>query len=122
MQLKISSKLFLTVLPFLVPMLYLLYSFVSTLDGTINFTQLELKGDRYERPLMTLMEDLSVLERQIQRAQHNVPLDTQKVTETVAQVEDTFRALDILTSELSDDLQLNDAGLAKRNRQNLKLS
>lgn len=57
-QLSIRARLFSVVLAFAIPLFLLIYFTVDNINNNIDLADMELKGTRYERPLVILMAEL----------------------------------------------------------------
>ena len=55
-SLKVSQKLMLISIFFVMPDTLMLYFFITGINANIEFAQLEKKGNEYQRPLEDLLE------------------------------------------------------------------
>ncbi|MBR8840786.1 MAG: hypothetical protein DSM106950_44175, partial [Stigonema ocellatum SAG 48.90 = DSM 106950] len=110
-SLKISQKLWLSVLSFSVPILMLLYFTVSGISDNINFAHLEIFGNRLLEPLTQLL----VLVPQHQRlgtlgrgGDRSVFTDLETTTNLI---EKNLESLDKETKALGEPLKITPSGL-----------
>ena len=109
---RISSKLLLICLSFLLPIAVLLYFTIAGINKEIRFAEQELGGNAYQRPLHELLRHLSRYQWLC-----NVP----KVTESDlaaerGRIDQAFQRLDAIQQLLGNSLQVSENGLAKRQR------
>ncbi len=121
MRISLYHRIAFVSLPFLLPLLHLLYSGVSTINESIDFARKEVLGNRYERPLMEAMHDLSTLYLMTYNAhgaEANAGNDDAH-RELMKRIGQEFAAIGQLTKELEVPLELSQAGLDKRQRGDL---
>lgn len=107
-NLKVSQKLMLISIFFLMPDSLMLYMFITGINSNIEFAQLEMKGNQYQRPLEILLEQIPTHELS---AITNEPL-----ADTEQKIDAAFKELARVDAQIGQDLQFTAAGLAKRNR------
>ena len=120
-NLKVSQKLALISILFVMPDSVMLYLFITAINANIQFARLEQKGNEYQRPLEDLLElipqhgqlALQGLGGQ-QSAMEELPLKE-------AQIENTFGTLVGVHARIGGDLQFTDEGLAKRKRERARV-
>lgn len=113
-KLKVSQKLALISIFFLIPDSVLLLLFLTTINENIRFAQWEMHGNAYQRPLEELLEYLplhSSLTRQ-SRLEGKQP----KLSDVQSQIDQTLEALMAVDARLGVKLQFTEEGLAKRER------
>lgn len=119
-RLKVSQKLMLISILFMIPDSVLLCLFLISINANIQFARLEEYGNEYQRPLEDLLEALP--------NHYLIPLlgseSRSKAVDLQAQEERIDRALLKLEAEdsrLGVILQFTDSGLAKRNREHFRV-
>ncbi|MGE4551860.1 MAG: methyl-accepting chemotaxis protein [Desulfovibrionaceae bacterium] len=106
-DLKLSWKLAAIGLAFVLPLAILLYLAVSNINGQIQFSQYEVYGNAYQRPLEALLEHLPAF------------LDDPAAAEP--RIDQAFRNLQAAQDQYGEALQFTDEGLRIRGRSHLKL-
>lgn len=113
-SLRISNKLVISSMVFALPIAVLLYFLIAGLNYDIRFSTLEIYGNRYQRPLEQIMENLALF--QLAKDQNN----QQAAADHATRIDKAFSNLIILNSSIGEDLQFTDEGLGKRNRGHLR--
>src|SRR2546422_5687926 len=102
---KVSQKLMLISIFFVMPDSLMLYLFITGINANIHFAQLEKKGNEYQRPLENLLELLpqhaSLAQRAIDGGQ---PLPEQ-LSLKQAQINAAFDALEAVDTRIGAELQ-----------------
>src|SRR3954466_14024831 len=91
-RVRIATRLQLVSLAFTLPMAVMIYMIVSTINKDITFSQLELEGDAYQRPLELLLDAVS--EHQLLGA-----------TDSAAKADKAFADLAAVNARFGEDLQ-----------------
>ncbi|UXI70052.1 hypothetical protein [Tahibacter amnicola] len=116
-NLKIWQKLLLASVVFLPPMGYLLYVGVQGINYDIRFSQWEIYGDRYQRPLERLLKTISEHGFLTHQYLDSKSDDLKKALRAKeAEVDAAFVELQAIDKELGEALQFTQEGLLKRNR------
>lgn len=115
---KVSQKLMLISIFFVMPDSLMLYFFITGINTNIEFAQLEKKGNEYQRPLEELLE-LIPQHRMLAQTVGDISAREQ-LAQKQAQIDAAFNALEAVDARLSADLQFTDEGLAKRHREHYR--
>lgn len=113
---SIELKLTLSSVVFLLPIAVLLYAFVAGIRYDIRFSELEIYGNRYQRPLQHALAAFPDVTGGL------VTEDTAKVKAALAVIDSNLRSLAPVHAEVGDDLQFTPQGLALRDREDLLYS
>jgi len=117
-SMKVSQKLMLISIFFVMPDSLMLYFFITGINTNIEFAQLEKKGNEYQRPLEELLE-LIPQHRMLAQTVGDISAREQ-LAQKQAQIDAAFNALEAVDARLSADLQFTDEGLAKRHREHYR--
>ncbi len=115
-QLKVSQKLMLISIFFVMPDSLMLYLFISGINQDIRFTRWEQKGNAYQRPLENLLERLPEHQWLAQ-----APADPAPRLAKQAQIDTAFEQLAEVDARIGADLEFTDEGLAKRKREHCRV-
>jgi methyl-accepting chemotaxis protein len=107
-RVRIAKRLQLVSLAFTLPMVVMIYMIVSTINKDITFSQLELEGDAYQRPLEVLLDAVS---------EHRLLGNT----DSVAKADKAFSELVAVNARIGEDLQFTKDGLAARKREHVQI-
>jgi methyl-accepting chemotaxis protein len=107
---RIWMKLAAIAFSFIVPLVLTTYFLVNESNIKINFTQQELRGDRYLRPLSRLLVDVGLHRSAVRRQ------DIAEASRTEALVDADFRELRAVDRDLHDALGTTSAALSARGR------
>jgi methyl-accepting chemotaxis protein len=121
-KLGVSSKLWTISLAYSLPIAVLLFLMIEGVNKDIAFSQLELYGNAYQRPLERLLE---LIPQHQLLAAHAMQGDSHargQMMTTQLQLDKGFEALDAVDRKLGVTLQFTDAGLAKRKRERARVS
>ena len=121
-KLGVSSKLWAISLAYSLPIVVLLYLMIAGVNKDIQFSQMELYGNAYQRPLELVLELIPQHQR---LASHAMQGDSQARTQMMAtqsQLDKAFEALAAVDQKLGVTLQFTDEGLAKRQRERARVS
>jgi PAS domain S-box-containing protein len=119
-SLKVSQKLMLISIFFVMPDSLMLYFFITGINANIEFAQLEKKGNEYQRPLEDLLEWIPQHRMLAQGAGADTPEVRDQLAKKQAQIDAAFDALAAEDARLGTDLQFTDEGLAKRHREHYR--
>jgi len=120
-SLKISQKLMLVCVFFVMPDCLMLYFFITSINANIQFAQLEEKGNAYQRPLEELLELIPQHGALAPTAIGGAPALRQQLAKKEAQIDQAFGRLEAVNARLGADLQFTDAGLAKAKREHYRV-
>lgn len=120
-RLGVSSKLWTISLAYSLPIAVLLYLMVQGFNKDIDFAQMELYGNTYQRPLEQLLELIPEHQLLAARAEQDSQARIQLLTKQ-AQIDKAFDALENVDQKLGVALQFTDEGLGKRNREHARAS
>jgi PAS domain S-box-containing protein len=116
-NLRVAQKLTLISIFFVMPDSVMLYLFITGINANIQFARLEKEGNQYQRPLESLLE----LVPQYRLLELRPGTDPALLESKQAEIEAAFAILARVDAEIGADLQFTDEGLAKRNRQHLRV-
>lgn len=120
-KLKVSHKLMLISIFFVIPDSVMLYLFITGVNGHIEFARMEKRGNEYQRPLEDLLRNLPEHRHLAERAREGEPLILEQLSRKQAQIEAAFDQLEEVDARVGADLQFTEEGLAKRNRQHYRV-
>ncbi len=118
---KISTKLTLMSAVFSLPILILLYFMINGFNSDIQFSTLELYGNRYQKPLERLLQTIPIHYKTIKDQLIKSKVredDLEKITEEIDQI---FTELEQVNTKIGADLQFTENGLSLRNRKHLQI-
>jgi PAS domain S-box-containing protein len=121
-NLKISQKLALISVLFVMPDSVMLYLFITAINANIQFARLEQKGNEYQRPSEDLLELIPQHGQLALRALGGRQSAMADLSANEIQVEKTFDTLEAVDARIGADLQFTDDGLAKRKRERARVS
>jgi twitching motility protein PilJ len=114
-NLDLKSKIIGIASSFALPILVLGYFVVSNINNDIVFSDLEQKGDTYQRPLETILQ--GVVDHQMAILGRSAGQNDESVlVSSVEAVNKGIAKLDAVNAALGADLQFTDEGLQKRSR------
>lgn len=117
-RITVSHKLMIISLAFSFPIAVLLYFYVSTINANILFGSLEEKGNKYQRPLEQLLDELGRHQLLAMRLLDGQAGHEAQLQGTSNAIDKAFATLESVDKSVGTDLQFTDAGLVgKRNRQ-----
>ncbi len=115
-KLKVSQKLMLISVFFMMPDSYMLYMFITGINANIQFAQLEKLGNRYQRPLEDLLELVPAHRLLVKRASDGDLNALKQLPDLDREIDTAFAGLTEVDARIGADLQFTDQGLAKRGR------
>ena len=121
-SLKVSHKLMLISIFFLMPDSVMLYLFVSGVNDNIRFAALEMSGNEYQRPLERLLELIPQHRLLAEQARQGNPQARSQLPSKEAQIDAAFVTLAEVDSRIGKNLQFTDEGLAKRGRRECQVA
>ena len=113
----ISSKLWTLSLVYSLPLAGVLYLMIAGVNTDIEFTQMELYGNAYQRPLEKLLDLIPQHQRLTAHAMQGDSQAREQMMTKQSQLDKAFDALDAVDLRLGATLQFTDVGLAKRKRE-----
>ncbi len=116
-NLKVSEKLALISIFFVMPDSVMLYLFITGINANIQFAELEKMGNAYQRPLEVLLELIPEHEQLAERALLHHAEVSDALAEKEAEIDEAFSNLEAVDTRLGATLQFTDEGLAKRKRE-----
>ena len=116
-QLKVSQKLMLISIFFMMPDSYMLYMFITGINANIEFARLEKCGNQYQRPLEELLEMIPRHRLLTQRLAAGETGVKNELATVGSRIDVTFDDLAKVQDLLGDQLQFTQDGLAQRGRQ-----
>jgi PAS domain S-box-containing protein len=122
LNLKISQKLALISILFVMPDSVMLYLFITAINANIHFARLEQKGNEYQRPLEDLLELVPLHGQLALQALAGDPSAFAALPAKETQIDKTFGALEEVDARIGGDLQFTDEGLAKRKRERARVT
>jgi hypothetical protein len=115
-SLKVSHKLMLISIFFLMPDSVMLYLFVNGVNDNIRFAALEMSGNEYQRPLEQLLELIPQHRLLAEQALEGNQQARSQLAAKEAQIDAAFVTLAEVDSRIGKNLQFTNEGLAKRGR------
>lgn len=115
--LRVSHKLMLISIFFVMPDSLMLYLFITGMNENIHFAQKEKKGNEYQRPLEGLLEWVPQHRLFGRRKPEESGLPSAVRVELEAKIDGAFAALKEVDARIGADLQFTPEGLAKRKRE-----
>lgn len=120
-NLKVSQKLALISIFFVLPDSVMLYLFITAINDSITFARMEAKGNQYQRPLEELLELIPQHRQLAQRVLDGDASARSPMARKAAQIDAAFNELTHVDATIGADLQFTDEGLAKRHRENYRV-
>src|SRR4051794_22704383 len=112
-NLKVSEKLALISIFFVMPDSVMLYLFITGINANLQFASLEKMGNTYQRPLETLLELIPEHEWIAERAPTDQAANAQ-LGRLETEIDLAFNELEAVDAKIGQALQFTDEGLAKR--------
>jgi Amt family ammonium transporter len=113
-SLRVSQKLMLVSVLFMLPDSVMLYLFITGINENIHFAQLEQTGNQYQRPLEQLLE---LVPQHRLMARYGAPgAGREKLAAKQTQINSAFDELIAVDAQIGARLQFTPDALAKRNR------
>jgi len=119
-NLKVSQKLMLISIFFVMPDSLMLYFFITGINANIEFARQEQKGNRYQRPLEELLEAIPQHLSLAEQVLAGGTATEEQLAQKEAQIDKAFDALEAVDAQIGVDLQFTDEGLAKRKREHYR--
>src|SRR5260221_8163272 len=115
-NLKVSQKLMLISIFFVMPDSLMLYLFITGINENIRFAQMEKKGNEYQRPLEALLKLLPEHRLLAQRLLCSQAAEEDQLGQKQAEIETALDSLAAVDARLGPQPQVADQGLANRKR------
>jgi C4-dicarboxylate-specific signal transduction histidine kinase len=122
-NLKVSQKLMLITVFFVMPDSLMFYFFITGMNANIRFAELEMKGNQYQRPLEELLKLIPEHRMLAEQAARDVARDAipaGDLPDMQRRIGAAFDALEAVDARIGADLQFTDEGLAKRKREHFR--
>lgn len=119
-NLKVSQKLFLISIFFVMPDSLMLYLFITGINENIQFAQMEKKGTEYQHPLEELLMLIPQHSLLAEGAAQGT-LEKNELAVAQARIDTAFTSLEKVNARIGADLQFTEAGLAKRKREHYQV-
>ncbi len=119
-KLKVSHKLMLISIFFVLPDSVMLYLFITAINDNIHFAEMESKGNEYQRPLEELLELIPQHRLLVQRALAGDTKSRVQMDKKQREIEAAFQRLGEVDGRIGTELQFTDEGLAKRHREHFR--
>jgi PAS domain S-box-containing protein len=119
--LKVSQKLALISIFFVMPDSIMLYLFITGINANIQFAKMEQKGNEYQRPLEALLELIPQhrqIARQVRAGEAEAPA---RLAAKQVEIDSAFDNLEQVDARIGKDLQFTDEGLIKRKREHYRV-
>ncbi len=113
--LKISSRIAVSVVAFIIPVAVLLYFFIDGINTQIDFANKEKTGDAYLRPLVSALHHISRHEQLLFSEGKN----SASLNEFTQAIEQDFAGIKKAQEQYGEILEFTKDGLASRGRENL---
>ena len=120
-RLKVSQKLALISVLFMIPDTVLLCLFLLSINENIHFARWERYGNEYQRPLEELLQFLPDHLLVARRPAAERARRSAELTRIAARIDAALTVLERTDSEIGDKLQFTDEGLAKRHREHYRV-
>src|SRR5260221_10439507 len=120
-NLKVSQKLMLISIFFVMADSLMLYLFITGINENIRFDQIEKKGNEYQRPLEALLKLLPEHRLLAQRLLSGQTAEADQLGQKQAEIETALDSLAAVDARLGRELQFTDEGLAKRKREHCRV-
>jgi methyl-accepting chemotaxis protein len=120
-NLKVSQKLMLISIFFVMPDSLMLYLFITGINANIEFARMEEKGNQYQRPLEELLELIPQHRLLAQRALAGDETAREQLAKKQNHIDGAFEGLEAVDRQIGGDLQFTDEGLAKRKREHYRV-
>src|ERR1051325_405161 len=115
-HLKVSQKLMLISIFFIMPDSLMLYLYITGINENIRFARMEKKGNEYQRPLEDLLEFIPQHRLLAHLALDGQPPALEWMKQKQGQIDAAFDALEAVDARIGRSLQFTQEGLAKRQR------
>ncbi len=119
---RVSSKLWTISLAYSLPITVMLYLMVAGINKDIQFGQMELYGNEYQRPLESLLDLVPQHQLLTVRAAAGDAAAREQLSTRQGQIDRAFDSLDAVDQKLGATLQFTDEGLSKRKRDRARAS
>lgn len=120
-RLRVSQKLMLISVVFMIPDSVLLTLFLFSINGYIHFAQLERNGNEYQRPLEKLLEYLPEHRLLARRVGASLDVGDAAIQTVEGNIDAAFVELEATDARIGNNLQFTGEGLAKRHREHFRI-
>jgi len=120
-NLKVSQKLMLITVFFVMPDSLMFYFFITGMNANIRFAELEKMGNEYQRPLERLLQLIPEHRALAGHASRGDAALAGELQTMEHQIDAAFDALEAVDARIGPALQFTEEGLAKRQRQQFRV-
>ncbi len=106
---------------FVMPDSLMLYFFITSINGHIEFARMEERGNEYQRPLEDLLQLIPKHRHDADRARDGGAESLVQLDHRQREIDAAFNRLEEVNSRLGTILQFTDEGLAKRKREHYRV-
>lgn len=121
-NLKISARMFIIAIALLIPFAVTGYGLLGKLNESIDFSELQIKGVVYEKPLLVLLNEIADYQVSELRKQNGDTSAEKDLQEGAQIIEKTFAELAEIDIKIGADLDFTDEGMKKHSNSGIKLS
>ena len=117
-NLKISTRMTISVVALLLCIVGLIYFFQKSIDANITFAEQEIKGTKYIQPVVNIFKGLSDYQRLKSKRDLGLGSFDAELNKVSQEIDSGFAAYSSIQNALGEDLQFTEQGLASRKREN----
>jgi methyl-accepting chemotaxis protein len=118
-RLRIAHRLLLIAFSFTLPIAVLTYLMVQGINYDIRFTEMEIMGNAYQRPLEKLLKALPEHEWILADIQSGKKDSLEALLKKQSEIDGIFSELAVVDGQIGKDLQFTEEGLRKRGREDV---
>lgn len=119
-NLSIRARTTLSVILFLITLLFSMYQAITSIDSNIIFAEQEKKGNTYQRPVADMLYNAGALRALVSMSAAGIAVPSKSYDTLTNSITERMAALKTVNEQIGADLQFTDEGLASRGRDNLK--
>ena len=120
-NLKISSRLLISIFFFIVPLSMLLYFYTGELTKQIDFSVQEKRGTAYLRPLVNMLDDINEHQVAVYKGRAGEGSAKQHAAELYKKLESDIADIEAIQAQHGEALQFTPEGLKARKREALTI-
>ncbi len=109
----LGQKLLFMNIVYIIPLCVLTYLMYQARSSDITFTRLEIDGNRYEEPLITILKSVSLHKIELQRALNHIPASQAALPNLETAVDTGFENLEKIDALLGNSLKFTPEALAQ---------
>lgn len=121
-NLSIRTRLIFILLAFLVPLVVLGYLLTGKINESITFSQQQIKGVVYEKPVLNLLNEIADYQLAVVRKKHGDAEAEKDIKEGTEAIDKEFSELAEIDKQVGADLEFTDEGLKKHGKSGIKVS